>query len=103
MRLLQVFVDAAIIAGALAAAFLIRFDGKLSPVFVHQLTSFMPVLVPLRILSNWLCGVYRRLWRYTGLTETVELAVSILSVTTLLMIVRAFGKLPVDGQQLSYG
>ncbi|HEY9792274.1 MAG TPA: nucleoside-diphosphate sugar epimerase/dehydratase [Candidatus Obscuribacterales bacterium] len=103
MRLLQVFIDGAICAAGLAAAFLIRFDGKLSPVFLHQLVTFVPVLVPLRLFSNWICGVYRRLWRYTGLTETVELAVSIVSVTTILMIFRALGKLPVDGQQLSYG
>jgi FlaA1/EpsC-like NDP-sugar epimerase len=103
MRLLQIAIDAAIIAAALAAAFLIRFDGKLSTVFIHQLLHFMPVIMVLRLFANSVCGVYRRLWRYTGLTETVELAVSTLSVTTVLMIFRALGKLPVDGQQLSYG
>lgn len=103
MRLLQVGIDACVIALALAASFLIRFDGKLSPVFLHQLLTFMPILVPLRLCANWMCGVYRRLWRYTGLAETVELAVSVLIVTTLIMIVRALGHLPIDGQQLSYG
>jgi FlaA1/EpsC-like NDP-sugar epimerase len=103
MRLLQVVIDGCIIALALACAFLIRFDGKLSPVFLHQLLVCIPVLVPIRLLSNWMCGCYRRLWRYTGLTETVELAVSVLVVTTIVMIVRAFGKLPIDDQQLSYG
>lgn len=103
MRLLQIAIDAAILSFALAAAFLIRFDGKLSPQYLHQLMVFMPVLVPVRLLANGLCGVYRRLWRYTGLTETVELGVATLSVTTILMILRALGHLPVDGHQLSYG
>src|SRR5438105_4332451 len=57
MRLLQVLLDAVIVGGAVAAAFLIRFDGKLNPVFVHQLLVFIPVLVPLRLAANWLCGV----------------------------------------------
>ena len=103
LRILQVLLDAFIVALAVTAAFLIRFDGKLSPIFLHQLFTCMPVLVVLRVASNWVCGVYRRLWRYTGLTETVELAVSVLIVTTVLMIARAFGQLPVDGLQLSYG
>jgi FlaA1/EpsC-like NDP-sugar epimerase len=103
MRLMQVGIDGLICAAALGAAFLIRFDGKLHPIFLHQLLTFLPALVPLRLASNWVCGVYRRLWRYTGLTETVELAVSTISVTTVLMIIRALGRLPVDGQQLSYG
>jgi FlaA1/EpsC-like NDP-sugar epimerase len=103
MRLLQIAIDGLICAAAVAAAFLIRFDGKLSPIFLQQLLVFLPAIVPLRLAANWVCGVYRRLWRYTGLTETVELVVSTLSVTTILMILRAFGHLPVDGQQLSYG
>jgi FlaA1/EpsC-like NDP-sugar epimerase len=103
LRILQILLDACIISGALAASFLIRFDGKLSPIFLHQLFVCIPFLIPMRIAANALCGVYRRLWRYTGLTEVVELAVSIVSITTILMIFRALGHLPVDGQQLSYG
>lgn len=103
LRLLQIAIDAAIIAAAMSAAFLIRFDGKLSPVFLHQLLVCMPFLVPMRVAANAVCGVYRRLWRYTGLTEVVELAVSIISVTTVLMLFRAAGHLPVDDQQISYG
>ena len=103
LRILQVLLDAVIVALAVTAAFLIRFDGKLTPIFLHQLLTCMPVLVVVRIAANYMCGVYRRLWRYTGLTETVELAVSVLIVTTGLMIIRALGQLPVDGLQLSYG
>lgn len=103
LRLLQVIIDAFIMALALAAAFLIRFDGKLSPEYIHQLAVFLPILVPVRLFANQICGVYRRLWRYTGLTEVVELAVSTISVTTILMILRALGHLPINGHQLSYG
>lgn len=103
LRLLQILIDAVIIAFAIAAAFLIRFDGKLSQEYLHQLLVFAPVLVPVRLIANAICGVYRRLWRYTGLTETVELAVSVISVTTILMVMRALGHLPVNGHQLSYG
>ncbi len=103
MRLLQVALDALLVSAALTFAFLIRFDGKLGPVFLQQLLALLPVFACLRISANWACGVYRRLWRYTGLTEVVELAVSVLIVTTILMIARALGHLEVQDQQLSYG
>jgi FlaA1/EpsC-like NDP-sugar epimerase len=103
LRLLQIMIDATLLGLALAAAFLIRFDGKLSAMYLHQLCLCLPVLVPVRLIANGICGVYRRLWRYTGLTEVVELGVAIISVTTVLMIIRAFGYLPVEGNQLSYG
>lgn len=103
LRMLQIVIDAAVLSFAMAAAFLIRFDGKLSPMYLHQLILCLPVLVPMRLITNGVCGVYRRLWRYTGLTEVVELAVSVLIVTTILMVFRATGNLPVDGNQLSYG
>jgi FlaA1/EpsC-like NDP-sugar epimerase len=103
LRLLQIAIDALLMSLALAAAFLIRFDGKLSPMYLHQLLLCLPVLVPMRLVANHICGVYRRLWRYTGLTEVVELAVATISVTTILMLFRAFGNLPVEGNQLSYG
>jgi FlaA1/EpsC-like NDP-sugar epimerase len=103
LRLLQVALDGIIISVSMAAAYLIRFDGKLNDFYFAQLLWLLPMFVPARLLSNWACGVYRRLWRYTGLAEVVELAVAILLVTTTMMVFRAFGKLPVDGNQLSYG
>lgn len=103
LRILQVVLDALLIAFALAGAFLIRFDGSLHAAYTLQLLHFIPLFVALRLVTNYFCGVYRRLWRYTGLAETVELAVSVLIVTTIIMIARAVGILSFDGRQLSWG
>ncbi len=108
MRILQIVLDAALISLAFLGAFLIRFDGRLIGVhqgftYVHQLEWLLPPVVALRLLSNWICGVYRRLWRYTGLTEMMELGLSVLAVTTIIFLARAFGWLGIDGNQLSYG
>src|ERR1700719_218506 len=73
MRTLQIILDAAIICASFLVAFLIRFDGRLSSVYVHQVLTLAPIIVVLRLMSNWGFGVYRRLWRYTGLTEIMEL------------------------------
>src|SRR5262249_12861128 len=45
----------------------------------------------------------KRLWRYTGLTEMMELTCSILTVTFIVLALRALKLLNVEGTQLSYG
>ncbi|MBC7997980.1 MAG: polysaccharide biosynthesis protein [Leptolyngbya sp.] len=102
-RLMQVFFDGLIIFTALAGAFLIRFDGHLNTRFFSQLFIFAPIFIFCRLIANWGFGVYRRLWRYTGLTEVMELGCSVLTVTTLLTTLRGMGLLNVAGSQLSYG
>lgn len=103
MRILQILLDASLIFLAFAGAYLIRFDGHLNTRFFHQLLLIGPVLVAMRLTANWVFGVYRRLWRYTGLMEVLELGCAILTVTTIVMILRALGLLSVEGNQLSYG
>lgn len=103
MRILQIVLDAALIAFSFAGAYLVRFDGHLGFHYAHQLFILLPVIVSLRLLANWMFGVYRRLWRYTGLTEVMELGCSVLVVTTLIMIGRALGVVAIEGNHLSYG
>jgi FlaA1/EpsC-like NDP-sugar epimerase len=85
MRVTQVVLDSILVALSLAGAYLIRFDGRIDPVYAAQLIKVIPVFVAMRILSNWSYGVYGRLWRYTGLTEVMELAVSVLTVSAVVL------------------
>jgi FlaA1/EpsC-like NDP-sugar epimerase len=108
MRILQILLDALLASASFYGAFMIRFDGRLVEpaqgfTYVHQLIWLLPVVVGLRLAANWICGVYRRLWRYTGLTEVMELGLSVLSVSTVLFIARALNVLSVDNNQLSFG
>ena len=103
LRLLQVWMDAGLVVLALLLSFLIRFDGSPTRIHWHQFLCMIPVFITLRLLANWICGVYTRLWRYTGLAEVIEIGVATLSVTTILMIARAIGLLSIGHHQLSYG
>jgi FlaA1/EpsC-like NDP-sugar epimerase len=108
MRILQISLDALLVSASLYGAFMLRFDGRLEETvhgstYLHQLIWFLPLIVVLRLVANWICGVYRRLWRYTGLTEVMELGLSVLSVSTILYIARAVNLLAVDNSQLSFG
>ncbi len=101
-RIFQVVLDALAYALALTGAYLIRFDGSLGSLYAHQLLVLLPVIVGCRVASNWFYGVYRRLWRYTGLTEVLELGCSILTVTTLILIARGLHKVGIQENQLSF-
>jgi len=104
MRVVQVVLDSILVSLSLAGAYLIRFDGHIGSLYGTQFFKVLPVFIVARVLSNWFYGVYRRLWRYTGLTEVSELGVSVISVSALLLILRAFSSdlLRVEGQLLSY-
>jgi FlaA1/EpsC-like NDP-sugar epimerase len=102
-RITQIVLDAILIASAFIGAYLIRFDGRLTGVFVDQIMILTPVMLVARLLSNWIYGVYRRLWRYTGLTEIMELGCSVITVSTILVFLRTLGLISVSGNQISYG
>ncbi len=73
--------------------------------FAHQLLIvFAPAIVALRLVSsNQKFGTYRRLWRYTGLTEGMELGCSVLTVAT---VRRSYARLDLSSVRqsaLSYG
>ncbi|MBX9772740.1 MAG: hypothetical protein K2X29_15280, partial [Candidatus Obscuribacterales bacterium] len=101
-RVLQVVLDAVLSIAALGGAYLIRFDGAPSGLYLHQLLILTPIFLCLHLATNWCFGVYRRLWRYTGLTEVTELGLSIACAMTIVMIIRALNLASVDGNQLSY-
>ncbi len=103
LRLLQVAIDAFVVFTGFAASYLIRFDGNVSALYLHQLFTLVPVVVLLQLIANWIAGVYRRLWRYTGLTEVMEIGVTVLCVTAIILLARRLGLLTVENNQLSYG
>jgi FlaA1/EpsC-like NDP-sugar epimerase len=103
LRILQVLLDGALVCASLLMAFLIRFDGAPGREYWHQFFCMLPVFVGLRLLANWICGVYTRLWRYTGLAEVIEIGVAVLSGSTIVLIARAIGLLAIGRYQLSYG
>lgn len=102
-RVMQVVLDSGVLMLAILAAYLIRFDGHIADPYWYQLSVFAPMSITMMLLSNWLLGAYRRLWRYTGLTEIMELLCSVLSVTSIILVVRASGYLVIGGHHMSYG
>lgn len=102
-RIMQVILDSALVALGFTLAYLIRFDGHVTPLYLHQLSTLVPLVVAIQLSANWTFGVYKRLWRYTGLTEVMELGVSVMVGLLVVLTMRKLGLLSVENNQLSYG
>lgn len=102
-RIGQVVIDAFTVALSVMLAFIIRFDGHIEPDYLNQFTLVAPVWILMQLSFNWLFGVYRRLWRYTGLTEIVELACAVGVTSLIVLTARVSGLLVISHHHLSLG
>ena len=73
-RLGQLLIDGAIVAVALDAAYMIRFDGPPPAPYNQQLLLVLPVVVLVYLAANVLSGSYRRIWRFFGLNDALVVA-----------------------------
>lgn len=85
-----VMLDFVICAFSVMAAYLIRFDGAIPEVYFHQMLVIVPVLALSRVAVNWSFGVYRVVWRYVGLQETLRFVQTVAVVSFVLILFRAF-------------
>ncbi len=93
-RLVELVLDVALVAAAYFGATMLRFDFDLGITQVDQMMDGLPWVVLIGCGAFMVAGVYRGIWRYTGLAEAVrfmlaaliaglavELASSILPIT----------------------
>ncbi len=75
-------------------AYYIRFDGVLSSDQYASFIIILPLLIFVKIVVFYLCGLYRGMWRYTGLTDLFNIlkgiSLSFLIVVILLFYIRPF-------------
>jgi len=84
-RLLEVILDFFVIAFAYYLAFALRFDFYLSEsLMLHYLTS-LPIVLAASYMGFFLFGIYRGLWRYTGLEDLVRIGKAVVCATLLSM------------------
>ncbi|MGA9722395.1 MAG: hypothetical protein WBQ86_08075 [Candidatus Binatus sp.] len=93
-RLVELVLDVALVAAAYFGATMLRFDFDLTNAQVDGMLAGLPWIVLIGCGAFMVAGVYRGIWRYTGLAESmrfmlaaliaglaVELASSILPIT----------------------
>src|SRR4051812_39816201 len=70
----QLLIDSTLVALALWASYLLRFDGELPAQYHRQLLTVMPVSVLLYATIDVFAGTYKRVWRFFGLRDAVAIA-----------------------------
>jgi len=76
-RIFEILLDTVLVALAYYSAYLLRFDGDLPGEQIAIFIRTLPPLVAIHILSFLICGVYKGIWRYSGINELATLAVAV--------------------------
>jgi len=82
--------DAAIVAASYAAALALRFDGDVPGESVRFFAQAAPLIVAAHLVANFLFRIYRTSWKYAGMLDAVNIAVSIGAVSVLLFGINVF-------------
>jgi FlaA1/EpsC-like NDP-sugar epimerase len=70
----MIFSDAAIFALSLTAAYLFRFELALLKYDLRQIYYLLLWVVPVKLSIFFVFGLYRGMWRYTGVRDFWKLA-----------------------------
>lgn len=74
-KLLQfLLVDIFLILAALYLAFLLRFDFSLPGHIGENLLNYIPVVLTAKLISFFIFGMYRGMWRYTSISDFMNIA-----------------------------
>lgn len=72
-RIFEILNDVALILLSYYAAFLLRFDGQNVAAFIPQFVRSVPVVIVAQLGAFLAMGLYRGLWRYTGVDDLVRI------------------------------
>ncbi|NLP17845.1 MAG: polysaccharide biosynthesis protein [Firmicutes bacterium] len=82
-RIALAVVDAAAVNLALYLALLLRFDGHIPAQYITIYTSFAWPTTIIALLIFYFCGFYRRLWRYTSLSDLTAIVIGATGIALL--------------------
>jgi UDP-GlcNAc:undecaprenyl-phosphate GlcNAc-1-phosphate transferase len=85
-QIIQIAVDAALLAVAYLAAWLLRFEGGLNEWQEHLIAQSLPWLVGAKMVALWLFGTYRGQWRYISVHDYVQIAKGTLAGSLVFML-----------------
>ena len=87
-RLLEILVDFAIVSATYVGAHLLRFEGAMSGEVQRLVLQSLPIVLLAKLGAFAVCGLYRGLWRYLGLSDilTVFKAVTLGSLCAMLTL-----------------
>src|SRR5581483_8272668 len=86
-RIFEVLLDAVLVVMAFYGAYLLRFDGNLPKEQLEVVMKTLPLVIVLQMPFLLVGGVYRGMWRYTGISDLVTIAKSVALATSFSAVV----------------
>lgn len=88
---LMVLDDMVLFALAFVGAHLVRFDFEFSANMLSKVVSLLPILVPAKTIIFFFLGLYRGMWRYSGISDVWRLLkATVLSSLVIVSIILFF-------------
>lgn len=84
----QMAVDAIVVLASFVLAHLLRFDGWPPKLDAQRMILALPYVVMLQIGVNYFIGMYRRVWRYVSVPDTVHLSSAVGVISLLMLMLR---------------
>ncbi|MBI4710559.1 MAG: hypothetical protein HY759_05615 [Nitrospirae bacterium] len=95
-QIVEVIVDFLLITAAYISAYLLRFEGVIVSENLRLITQSLPILIAVQLGSFYYFGLYKKIWKYIGLSDVISIlkAATLGTVTTVIILVlttRFFG------------
>ncbi|HOJ52808.1 MAG TPA: nucleoside-diphosphate sugar epimerase/dehydratase [Syntrophales bacterium] len=89
---ITVILDAVLLVGAHMGAYLIRFEGQISPFYLTFIQETLPWIVVIKIIFLAWTGLYRGIWRYTGVVDLQNIVkgTTLASVGMVIILILAY-------------
>ena len=79
--------DAVLVALSLYLAYLIRFDGNISQEYFDGFLIILPWVLPVKMASFFFFGLYKGMWRYTGIYDLENLVKACLVASGIIVFI----------------
>lgn len=88
-RMLEIVMDTILMAVAYISAYLLRFEGDITPYNWKLIQQSLPIIVPVKLLTMLASGMYSGLWKYVDFTEIKKIFLStvLASLTSICLLV----------------
>jgi len=86
----DIALDAAVVLAAYAAALALRFDGDVPSQSIDFFLKIAPLLALVYVAGNFFFRIYRTSWKYAGIVDAFNLALSIGIVSIFVFAINAF-------------
>ncbi|MBI3087356.1 MAG: hypothetical protein HYY91_00495 [Candidatus Omnitrophica bacterium] len=76
-RLIEILVDFSLVSSVYAAAHLLRYEGTLTFDIQQLIVKSLPIVLTIKLMCFAAYGLYRRVWRYVGLSDVIVMVKAI--------------------------